>query len=67
MFDLNIYRQSRRLYGILRYGVVLLVWLTLFLIKPRLAILAFKNRRLGSPIPRSSRAWTIGHGLSPIL
>jgi len=69
MFDLTLNRPSlssdllglsRALYRVLRYGVVLLVWLGLFAIRPRLAIAAFKNRRLGSPIPRMRRR-TIGH------
>lgn len=70
MFDLTLNRPSfssdllslsRALYSVLRYGVVLLVWLGLFAIRPRLAILAFKNRRLGSPIPRMRRRRTNGH------
>jgi|GEM_PF-1960725 len=70
MFDLTLNRPSlssdllglsRALYRILRYGVVLLVWLGLFAIRPRLAIMAFKHRRLGSPIPRMGSRRTIGH------
>jgi len=70
MFDLTLNRSSlssdllglsRTLYRILRYGVVLLVWLGLFAIRPRLALTAFKNRRLGSPIPRMGSRRTIGH------
>ncbi|MEY4255219.1 MAG: hypothetical protein RLZZ141_446 [Pseudomonadota bacterium] len=70
MFDLTLNRPSlasdllglsRRLYGSLRYGLVLLVWLGLFLVRPRLAIAAFKHRRLGSPIPRMRSRRTIGH------
>jgi hypothetical protein len=70
MFDLTLNRPSLSsdllglsgaLYRVLRYGVVLLVWLGLFAIRPRLAISAFKNRRLASPIPRMRRRHTIGH------
>jgi hypothetical protein len=70
MFDLTLNRSSlssdllglsRTLYRILRYGVVLLVWLGLFAIRPRLALTAFKHRRLGSPIPRMGSRRTIGH------
>ena len=70
MFDLTLSRPSlssdllslsRALYNVLRYGVVWLVWLGLFAIRPRLAVSAFKHRRLGSPIPRMGRRRTIGH------
>jgi len=70
MFDLTLNRPSfssdllglsRTFYSILRYGVVLLVWLALFAIRPRLALTAFKHRRLGSPIPRMGSRRTIGH------
>jgi hypothetical protein len=70
MFDLTLNRSSlssdllglsRALYRGLRYGVVLLVWLGLFAIRPRLALTAFKHRRLGSPIPRMGSRRTIGH------
>jgi len=70
MFDLTLNRPSlssdllglsRALYSVLRYAVVLLVWLALFAIRPRLAISAFKNRRLGSPIPRMGWRCTIVH------
>lgn len=70
MFDLTLSRPSlssdllglsRSVYSVLRYGVVWLVWLGLFAIRPRLAIMAFKHRRLGSPIPRVRSRRTIGH------
>ncbi len=70
MFDLTLNRPSlssdllglsRSVYSVLRYGVVWLVWLGLFAIRPRLAISAFKHRRLGSPIPRVRSRRTIGH------
>ncbi len=70
MFDLTLNRPSlssdllglsRALFSVLRYGVVLLVWLGLFAIRPRLAITAFKHRRPGSPIPRMGAGRTIGH------
>ena len=70
MLDLTLNRSSlssdllglsRALYRVLRYGVVLLVWLGLFAIRPRLALTAFKHRRLGSPIPRMGAGRTIGH------
>ncbi len=76
MFDLTLLRPSlssdllglsRRLYGSSRYGVVLLVWLGLFLVRPRLAIAAFKHRRLSSPIPRMRSRRMIGHRGLPIL
>lgn len=70
MFDLTLNRPSlssdllglsRSVYSVLRYGVVWLVWLGLFAIRPRLAISAFKHRRLGSPIPRVRSRRSIGH------
>lgn len=36
----------------LRYAAVLMVWLALLAIRPRLAIDIFRHRRQDSPIPR---------------
>lgn len=44
----------QRLAGAAHYGLVLLVWAGLLVVSPALAIRAFRNRRLNSPIPRRS-------------
>ena len=41
-----------RLAGAAHYGLVLLVWAGLLVVSPALAIQAFRNRRVDSPIPR---------------
>lgn len=41
-----------RVRGAVRYSGVLAVWLALALIRPRLALDIFVNRRPDSPIPR---------------
>jgi hypothetical protein len=52
----NLYRPRpsiyRRVFGAVRYAGVLTVWLGLFLIRPKLALEIFHNRRPDSPIPR---------------
>lgn len=52
----DLMSASRRTYGALRYGVVLLVWLGLMMVRPALAIAVFKTRRADSPIPRMGLA-----------
>lgn len=51
---LPLYRRSpaERLIGAVRYAGVLAVWLALFVVRPRLALDIFRNRRADSPIPR---------------
>ena len=59
MTDL-VYRSSRLdqeprlkladLVQVLRYGLVWVVWLGLFIVKPRLALECFRYRRMDSPI-----------------
>ena len=40
----------------LHYGLVWLVWLALFIVRPRLALESFRYRRMDSPIGRGRRA-----------
>jgi hypothetical protein len=51
---LPLYRPSAldRLWGSMRYGGVLAVWLALFLVRPNLALDIWRHRRADSPIPR---------------
>jgi hypothetical protein len=48
-------RPSRRLKAAARYAVVLGVWTALLLVRPRLALRIFRERRQDSPIPRLRR------------
>jgi hypothetical protein len=45
-------RRRGRLAGAARYVLVLTVWAGLFLVRPRLAMEIFRERRTDSPIPR---------------
>ena len=45
-------RPARRVKAALRYAAVLAVWSGLLLIRPRLALRLFRERRADSPIPR---------------
>ena len=42
--------------GTLYYGLVWLVWLGLFMVRPKLALESFRYRRMDSPIGRVRRA-----------
>jgi hypothetical protein len=54
----NAFEQTRpmqRVRGAVRYAGVLAVWTGLLLIRPRLALQIFRERREDSPIPRRRR------------
>ena len=46
---------ARRTIGAGRYALVWLVWLGLFVVRPRLALESFRYRRMDSPIARGMR------------
>ncbi|WP_269715014.1 hypothetical protein [Caulobacter sp. NIBR2454] len=48
-------KGDRRILGSIRYAGVLLVWMGLFLIRPRLALQVFRERRADSPLRRRPR------------
>ena len=49
---MSIHNHRLRTFGAVRYAGVLGVWCILFLVRPRLAIDIFRDRRANSPIPR---------------
>jgi hypothetical protein len=44
-----------RILGAGRYALVWLVWLVLFVVRPKLALESFRYRRMDSPIARGMR------------
>ena len=53
----GLVRKGRALtMGGLHYGLVWLVWLGLFMVRPNLALESFRYRRMDSPIGRTRRA-----------
>jgi hypothetical protein len=54
---LNLMRRGLALtISTLHYGIVWLVWLGLFMVRPGLALESFRYRRMDSPIGRARRA-----------
>ncbi len=54
---LGLVRQGLTLaMGTVHYGLVWLVWLGLFVVRPGLALESFRYRRMDSPIGRPRRA-----------
>ncbi|MDG2521405.1 hypothetical protein P7B02_07615 [Caulobacter segnis] len=49
-----------RVWGSIRYAGVLLVWMGLFMVRPRLALKIFRERRADSPL-----RWGDRHGIAP--
>lgn len=53
-------KAKSRVWGSIRYAGVLLVWMGLFIVRPRLALKIFRERRANSPL-----RWGDRHVIAP--